>query len=483
MKLLPLVAGLVFCAGSAFGYTTEGHAWTKDRTVVMQISMAQRDVDFGKLTDGFTFSESAADAFNTWNNYLPHLHFRTVINSSVANAGDDAENSVFFSDTIYGELFGTGVLAVTLRNGRPSGLTEADVIFNQNKPFDSYRGPLQTYRGLPTAYDFHRVALHEFGHVLGLDHPDKANPPQTVTAIMNSIVSDIDSLQQDDIDGAQSLYASGPAYLATASAPDLVNLSTRAFVGSGDNTLIGGFIIQGSQPATVVLRAIGHSLVAFGINNPLLDPVIELHDSTGAQIATNDDWVDDANAQTIASYHLDPVESTESALVATLKPGSYTAVVRGFDNGDGNVTGTGLVELYDLRTNASRAGNISSRAQVFTDANVLIGGFIVGSGPSKPVVVRAIGPSLAAFGVAGALIDPTLELRDASGNLVQANDNWPQGPDAALIQKENLAPTSPSESALQSTLNPGSYTAVVRGANNGTGVGLVEVYDLTTAPN
>lgn len=482
VKLLPLIAGLVLCAGSAFGYTAQGHTWTKDRTVVMQISMAQRDAEFGKLSDGLTFSQSAADAFNTWNNYLPHLQFRTVINSNVPNASHDAENSVFFSDTVYGEPFGAGVLAVTIRNGRPSGLDEADVIFNQSKPFDSYPGPQHNFRGF-TTYDFHRVALHEFGHVLGLDHPDKADPPQTVTAIMNSTVSDIDSLQQDDIDGAQSLYASGPAYLTTTSAPDLVNLSTRAFVGSGDNALIGGFIIQGSQPATVVLRAIGHSLVAFGINTPLLDPVIELHDSTGAQIATNDDWVDDANAQTIASYHLDPVESTESALVATLKPGSYTAVVRGFDNGDGNITGTGLVELYDLRTNGSRAGNISSRAQVFTDANVLIGGFIVGSGASKAVVVRAIGPSLAAFGVAGALVDPTLELRDASGNLVQANDNWPQGPDAALIQKENLAPTSPAESAVQATLNPGSYTAVVRGANNGTGVGLVEVYDLTTAPN
>lgn len=481
MKIFSVAAALLLTGSSLFGYALQGQTWTKDRTVVMQINMAERDQTAGRLRDGLTYTESAADAFNIWNGYLPNLQFRVVRDSIVPPVDGDSENSVFFSNKIYGQDFGGKTLAVTLRRYRPSGESEADVIFNTGQPFDSYRGPLTFTGGYPI-YDFHRVALHEFGHVLGLDHPDKANPPQSVTAIMNSVVNDTDSLQADDIAGAQALYGTGPAYQNSLPAPNLVNLSTRAFVGTGDHALIGGFIVQGSQPATVVLRAIGHSLVGFGIPGALSDPTMELKDAAGATVASNDDWVDGPDAQTIASYHLDPIESTESALLYTLKPGSYTVVMRGFDNQDGKVTGAGLIELYDLHTTNGRAGNISTRAQVFAADDVLIGGFIVGTGATKPVVVRAIGPSLAAFGVPDALLDPTLELRDASGTLVRSNNNWPDGPDAAMIQREGLAPTNPSESALRATLNPGSYTAVVRGVNDGIGVGLVEVYDLTPAP-
>jgi hypothetical protein len=246
--------------------------------------------------------------------------------------------------------------------------------------------------------------------------------------------------------------------------------------------VIGGFIIQGSQPATVVLRGIGNSLPAFGINNALEDPVIELHSEGGGIIASSDDWIDDSWATTIASYHLDPSNSRESAILATLPPGIYTVLLRSFDNQDGHLTGTGLIELYDLHTSGGRAGNISTRGPVSGD-QVLIGGFIVGGNQTKDVVVRAIGPSLSGVGISNPLSDPKVELRDASGSLVTSNDNWGTGPNAAQIQSEHLAPTNDAESAFQVTLNPGTYTAIVRSANGSGGVALVEIYDLSPAPN
>jgi uncharacterized protein (DUF2141 family) len=450
-------------------------AWTKNRTVVMHLSLPQGRTVF---SDGSTsYDAIATDALNIWNQYLIHMQFAVDHNSILPPSGTDANTSVLMSDTVYGDAFGSGVLAVTLVTPRNANLIEADVLFNSGITWDSYRGPRQM------AFDFHRVALHEFGHVVGLDHPDQASPKQNVVAIMNSRISNIDTLQDDDINGAKSIYDSGPAYLTANPAPNLVNLSTRAFVGTGDNVVIGGFIIQGSQPATVVLRGIGYSLPAIGITNALQDPVIELHSASGATLAMSDDWIDDSWATTVASYHLDPTNSRESAILTTLNPGSYTVVVRSFDNGDGNLTGTALVELYDLHTTGGRAGNISTRGPVMTGDQILIGGFIIGGNQTKDVVVRALGPSLAAAGISGPLSDPTVELRDASGALLASNDDWQSGPNAAQIQSEGLAPTNPAESALQATLSPGSYTAIVRGANGATGVGLVEVYDLSPPPN
>ena len=473
------LAILFLCGGTAFrcpGYVLENVSWNKNRTVLMHLSLPQGGGPF--LDGSASFNASAEDALNIWNQYLVHMRFAVDRNSILPPSGTDGNTSVSMSGTVYGDTFGSGVLAVTLVTPRGSTVIEADVIFNNAIEWNSYRGSLQG-----SLEDFHRVALHEFGHIVGLDHPDQANPKQNVVAIMNSHISNIDSLQADDINGAKSIYDSGPAYLSSNPAPNLVNLSTRAFVGTGDNAVIGGFIIQGSQPATVVLRGIGNSLPALGITNALKDPVIELHSSAGATLATSDDWIDSPDATTIASYHLDPANSQESAVLATLNPGSYTVVVRSFDNGDGNLTGTALVELYDLHTTGGRAGNISTRGPVMTGDQVLIGGFIVGGSQTKDVVVRAIGPSLAASGVSGALGDPTVELRNASGSLVDSNDNWGSHPKAAQIQSEGLAPTQSAESALQVTLNPGSYTAIVRGANGATGIGLVEIYDLSPPPN
>ncbi len=299
---------------------------------------------------------------------------------------------------------------------------------------------------------------------------------------MNSITSSIDVLHSDDIAGARNLYDSGPPYRSSNPSPNLVNLSTRAFVGTGGNVLIGGFIIQGSQPATVVLRAIGHSLAARGVSNPLSDPLMEVHNAAGTLVAQNDDWFTDADAETIASYGLDPSNSRESALLQTLNPGNYTAIVKAYDNHDGDLTGNALVELYDLNTSGGRAGNISTRGQVLAGDKVMIAGFIVGGNQGKEVVIRGLGPSLGSAGIANALSDPTIELHDSSGALMASNNNWQSDANAARVQEVALAPNQPVESALDRTLSPGSYTVILRGVGSATGIGLIEVYDLTPAP-
>jgi len=465
---------LLSSARESFGFSLTDKSWTRNRTVVMHLSLPPGT---GTFQDGFTsLGQSAEDALNIWNQHLAHMQFAVHRNSILPPERSDGDSSVFMSDTVYGDPFGSNTLAVTLVFSRGSTTFETDVIFNNAFAYDSYRGNLQ-----PGVQDFHRIALHEFGHALGLNHPNQASPPQTVVAIMNSTIGNIDSLQPDDIAGAQSIYSNGPPYLASNPSSNLVNLSTRAFVSTGENALIGGFIVQGSQPATVILRAIGHSLRASGINSPLTDPIMQLHGSSGL-IATSDDWIDSSNATTIASYRLDPSNSLESAIIATLNPGNYSVVVRAFDNQDGDLTGVGLVELYDLHTTNGRAANISTRAQVLTGENVMIGGFIVGGSQGKEVVVRAIGPSLAQSGVANPLGDPTLELYNGAGTQISSNNDWANGPDAGAIQAKGLAPTQPAESALLATLNPGVYTAILRGVNNTTGVALVEVYDLSPPP-
>lgn len=467
-----LGAALLFCDHSQ-AFSVDSAIWTKNRTVVINLSLGPPRL----LLDGFaSFNDSAADALSAWNAQLVHLQFSWVLNSSLPPAESDASNSAFFTSTVYGMAFGTRTLAVTLTSGSGSIRAETDVLFNSARDWDSYRGPLD-----PETIDFHRVALHEFGHALGLKHPDDAG--QQVDAIMNSIISDRDSLAPDDIAGVHSLYDSGPPYLFAGSAPHLLNLSTRGQVGIGDNVLIGGFIIQGSYAQSVIIRALGGSLGASGIATPLRDPVFELHNSNGLAIASSDDWFRDADAETIASYRLDPPNSLESAGFITLSPGSYTVIVHNYDDGTGaNLTGTGLVELYELPGAGARLGNISTRGQILTGDNVMIAGFIIGPGSNKEVIVRALGPSLANSNVPNSLSDPTLDLVNSSGTVIASNDNWQTDANASRVQMANLAPTQPVESALDVTLAPGAYTAIVRGKNGATGVGLVEVYDLSAPP-
>jgi len=464
---------LLLTASPVFGYTFEGQSWTDDQTVVFQLSLG----DSGTLSDGSSsFNQVALAALNIWNQYLAHLSVTGIVASPVVPTSGDDELSAFFSDTVFGDPFGKGVLAITSLSFRDNVLEETDTVFNSAYTWDSYRGPLRE-----GVIDFRRVALHEFGHSLGLDHPDDAG--QNVTAIMNSQISDIDTVQADDIAGVQALYGDGLAYQTSVDGPVLLNLSTRALVGTGDDVLIGGFIVQGTQPATVILRAIGLSLSAQGVAGALYDPMITVYDSKGVEFATDDDWFTSPDSQTLGSFHLDPPNSRESALYLILPPGAYTAIVQSFTDAQQPPTdGVGLFELYDLHTTGGRAGNISTRGQVLGVGTVLIGGFIIGGTQSKTVVARAIGPSLGAAGVSDPLADPALALHDSNGSLVQSNDDWQEGPDAQVITDGGLAPTDPKESALLATLNPGAYTAIVSGVNDARGTGLVEIYDTSPAP-
>jgi hypothetical protein len=256
-----------------------------------------------------------------------------------------------------------------------------------------------------------------------------------------------------------------------------LNISTRLLVQTGDNVGIGGFIINGTDPKKVILRAIGPSLTAHGVPGALRDPTLELHDHTNATIAFNDNWKD-SQQSAIQATGLAPSDDRESAIVQTLAPGAYTAIVRG----SGNTSGIGLIEAYDLDPSAnSKLANISTRGFVSTGDDVMIGGFIVGGGlgvngaGSEEVVVRGIGPSLTRAGVPNALQDPTLELHDGNGALVASNDNW-RATQQSEIQATGLAPSDDRESAILATLVQGNYTVILRGKNNTTGVGLVEVY-------
>src|SRR6266496_108374 len=274
-------------------------------------------------------------------------------------------------------------------------------------------------------------------------------------------------------------YNSIPVHLENTKLPTVgpqaLNLSTRGLVSVGDNVLIGGFIVTGTEPKRMVLRALGPSLSGFGLSDVLADPVLSVYNSSGTLIATNDNWQSDPGQVEITANGLAPANPSESALLQTLAPGAYTVIVTGKDS----TPGISLVELYDLSPlSNSKLSNMSTRGSVGTGDSVLIGGFIVGDGESAPVVVRALGPSLASFGVSGVLSDPTLTIYDANGSVIARNDNWQDDINAIDVQKNGLAPPNPLESAIVLHLPAGAYTAIVRGANGGTGVGLAEVYTL-----
>jgi hypothetical protein len=260
-------------------------------------------------------------------------------------------------------------------------------------------------------------------------------------------------------------------YIATASGQQpatLANISTRAVVGTGENVMIGGFIITGTQAKRIVLRAIGPSL---SLPGKMLDPVLELHDSTGGIAGFNDNWSQNANSQEISASGFAPSNSSESALLVTLAPGAYTAIVRGANQ----TSGAAVVEAYDLDPAASsKLANLSTRASVLTGDNILIGGLIVMGQSSTNVIVRAIGPSLP---VAGAMVDPTLDIRDSNGAAFAFNDDW-RSTQQTAISATGLQPTRDAESAILTSLPPGAYTAIVRGANSATGVAVIEVYHL-----
>jgi N-acetylneuraminic acid mutarotase len=285
----------------------------------------------------------------------------------------------------------------------------------------------------------------------------------------------------------------GGRYCAPGPPARLANISTRAFAQTGDNVIIGGFIVRGSVPKKVIIRAIGPGLTQYGVPNALANPTLELHDGTGALIASNDNWQHTIIGGIITGNQFHDIQNSghapgdgrESAIIADLPAGNYTAIVRGVND----TTGVALVEVYDLAPEiSSTLGNISTRSFVQTDDNVMIGGFIVQGTQQKRVIVRAIGPELGAppYNVPNALADPTLELHDGTGALIASNDNWQHTIIGGIITRDQVsdirnsgyAPGNANDSAIIADLPAGEYTAIVRGVSNTTGVALVEVYDL-----
>jgi hypothetical protein len=368
-----------------------------------------------------------------------------------------------------GELFSTGYNIIGNNADAVINSQPTDQIGTPTAPIDPLLGPLADNGG-PT-----------LTHALqpgspAINRGDPAAPPLDQRGYSRLGVPDV---------GAFEFNGVPPAILG--------NISTRAFVQTGDNVMIGGFIVQGPATKRVIVRAIGPELTRYGVPNPLFNPTLELHDGTGALIASNDNWPTTIIGGIITSNQFREIQASghaprdgrESAVIADLPPGNYTAIVRGVND----TTGVALVEAYDLSPEAnSTLGNISTRSFVQTGDNVMIGGFIVQGARPKRVIVRGIGPELAAppFNIPNALANPTLELHNATGSLIASNDNWWQtiiggiitSDQRGEIRNSGYAPTDGREPAIIAELPPGNYTAILRGVNNTTGVALVEVYDL-----
>jgi hypothetical protein len=306
-----------------------------------------------------------------------------------------------------------------------------------------------------------------------------ASAPPTVDGVAQTSLAGVVPVSSD---GVHSLAVGSNTYLTSPPKAVALNIATRLPVGAGQDVLIGGFIIQGSAPKRLAIRAVGPSLNGI-VSGALQDPRLELRDGTGATLASNDNWratsvggaIDSDQSIDLEASGVAPSNNAESAMVVTLNPGAYTAIISGVNN----TTGIAIVEIYDLDAAfPSTLANISTRGFVQAGDNVMIGGFIyLGGGGATQVVLRAIGPSLAAFGITNPLLDPMLELRDGNGTLVAANDDWKNSPDTATVQRLGFQLSNDAESAVYQTgLARGAYTAIVRGKNGGIGVGVVEAY-------
>ena len=352
---------------------------------------------------------------------------------------------------------GVAEFDVTVSNLSASSQT---VTVNFTVPeFTTYDGsPAGTARG----YSFFSVLAGTSETVKLLFTIDGGNTPPPAGATITLDVVDLDRAGSV----SQTILVASPALPPPVR--HFGNISTRLSVGTGDNVLIGGFIVTGTQPKQVIVRGIGPSIP---LPEVLANPFLELHDSTGATIASNDDWINSSNKQAIIDSTLAPTNDKEAAILMTLSPGAYTAIVSGVNG----TSGLGLVEVYDLDpTVDSKLANISTRGFVQTGDDVMIGGLIILSDNPNKIILRAIGPSLP---IAGVLADPMLELHNSDGDLIFSNDDW-KSDQQEDIMATGLQPTNDKESAILATLDPGVYTAILRGVNNTTGVALVEVYDL-----
>jgi len=583
-----IVAVLPFVAVDAFDADGGWPSGTVPMRLMLDSSTAKPAIPSGGLIDGGTsWNVAVAPALTAWNEQMSRTQFTTVAGSEGAGARNNGVNEVFFSSTAYGEAFGTNVLAVAIsRRAGTFGLriTECDVLFNAGVTWNSYRGNQRS------SVDVQRVALHEFGHVIGLDHPDQATPRQNIPAIMNSTVSSLHLLQADDINGANRIYnnavrqpviTKNPVRISVAEGADggelsveldglpppdasdilkyawivqpasgappeqlftinearitlgaaqlvdagtytvsvetplgetrsasavvtvsptskstgtrLANLSTRGVVGNGNRALIVGFVIAGNESRRVLVRAVAPTLAAppFNLSGTISDPVLDVTNSSAVTVASNDDWhAGGAEAELQAAFSVIGAfplldGSADAAVITTLPPGSFTAAI----SSKSGTEGLAIVEAYDLDGTADESNrliNLSTRGFVGTGDQIMIAGFVVsGTGPRK-YILRGVGDTLKDFGVPeGYLDDTTLELYDSTGALLRKTDDWDS---PAFFQPELTAAftaagafqlTDRQESAMLLTLHPGTYTIHLAGFENSTGLALAEIYEVS----
>ncbi|MEY2562149.1 MAG: peptidyl-prolyl cis-trans isomerase [Verrucomicrobiota bacterium] len=395
--------------------------------------------------------------------------FINLADNGGAPSNLDTQNGGF---TVFGRVVGSGMSVVDAIAALPR--------INAGAPFDQL--PVRNYTSPNPVTIANLVTLPAIEHIPTLSFTAQSSNPAVVAVSLSGSKllvagkqngSAAITITATDLDGAETVQQ---FTVNVISAPGrAVNVSTRLKVGTADDAMIGGFIMRGPSPKRLMIRGIGPSS---GLQGALADPVVELHDGTGAIIATNDNWVDAPNKQDMIDTGIAPSSPNESAILITVPsdPGNafYTAIVTGANN----TTGLGLVEVFDLDSGpGSTLLNISTRGPVGVDPAALIGGFYLGGTESKRILVRAIGPTLASF-VAHPLANPILELRNEQGTLLEENDDWAQSPEQAEIQASGAAPTDPKESAVLKTLSAGPYTAIVRGVGGTTGIGSVEVYQL-----
>ena len=273
-------------------------------------------------------------------------------------------------------------------------------------------------------------------------------------------------------------YFEGTVYRLTPPAtvlPRLANISTRARAATGDDVVIGGFVLAGTSSKRIAVVATGPSLAASGVANPLADPQLTLvRSSDQAVIGANDNWQSGPTASQLQLSGFAPSHPLEAGMLVELAPGAYTAIVRGA----GAATGLAVVAVYEVDHPERRLLNISTRAEVRSGEEVVIGGFVIQGTAARTVAIVGTGPSLSAFGVANPLPDPRLMLvRSADQAILAANDDWQAAANAAQVQASGFAPSHPRESAILMTLPPGAYTAILSGAG-AIGTGVVAIYDV-----